>query len=200
MTRFVHAILGAAALAMVATPAHAQRKREGYEFLEAVRERDGDKATELLNQPGNVLVNSRDLTNGETGLHIAAQRRDAVWIRFLLGKGANPNIESRAGITPLETAVQLGFVEGVEALLAGGAVANTTNAAGETPLISAVHRRDVEMIRLLVDKGADPLRTDNSGRTARDYAALNGARSQVLEALDAAIEEKGKAASVYGPN
>ncbi len=200
MTRFVHAILGAAALAMVATPVHAQRKREGYEFLEAVRERDGDKATELLNQPGNVLVNSRDLSNGETGLHIAAQRRDAVWIRFLLGKGANPNIETRTGVTPLETAVQLGFVEGVEALLAGGASANTTNAAGETPLISAVHRRDVEMIRLLVDKGADPLRTDNSGRTARDYAELGGARSQVLEALDAAIEEKGKAAPVYGPN
>lgn len=200
MTRIVHAILGAAALAMVATPAHAQRKREGYEFLQAVKERDGNKATEMLNQPGNVLVNSRDLTSGETGLHIATERRDAVWIRFLLGKGANPNIETRSGVTPLEIAVQLGFIEGVEALLKGGASADVTNAAGETPLISAVHRRDVEMIRLLVDKGANPERTDNSGRTARDYAALIGGRSQVLAALDEAIAEKGKAAPVYGPN
>ena len=200
MKRIVHAILGAAALAMVAAPAHAQRKREGYEFLEAVKDRDGGKVNELLAQPGNVLVNARDITSGETALHIAAQRRDAVWIRFLLGKGANPNLESRAGVSPLEIAVQLGSLEGVEALLKGGASANVTNAAGETPLISAVHRRDVEMIRLLVDMGADPLRTDNSGRTAREYAALIGARSQVLTTLDEAIAEKGKAAPVYGPN
>ena len=200
MKRIVHAILGAAALAMVAAPAHAQRKREGYEFLEAVKDRDGGKVNELLAQPGNVLVNARDITSGETALHIAAQRRDAVWIRFLLGKGANPNLESRAGVSPLEIAVQLGSLEGVEALLKGGASANVTNAAGETPLISAVHRRDIEMIRLLVDMGADPLRTDNSGRTAREYAALIVARSQVLTTLDEAIAEKGKAAPVYGPN
>lgn len=200
MKRIVQAILGAAALAMVAAPAQAQKKREGYEFLEAVKDRDGTKATEMLSAPGNVLVNARDLTSGETGLHIVTQRRDAVWIRFLLGKGANPNLETKDGMTPLEIAVQLGFVEGVEALLKGGASTDVTNLAGETPLISAVHRRDVEMIRLLIDKGADPGRTDNSGRTARDYAQLQGARSQVLAAIDEAIADKGKNAPVYGPS
>ena len=186
-------------LAMVATPAHAQRKREGYEFLEAVKDRDGTKVNELLAQPGNVLVNARDLTSGESALHIVTQRRDPVWVRFLLGKGANPNAETRDGVTPLQIAVQLGFLDGVEALVKGGASVDVTNTAGETPLISAVHRRDVEMIRLLVDNGADPLRTDTTGRTARDYAVLEGGRSQVLAALDAAIAEKGKAAPVYGP-
>ena len=75
--------MGIAVLALVASPAFAQGKREGYEFLEAVRDRDGDKATELLNQPGNVLVNTRDITNGETALHVVTERRDAVWMRFL---------------------------------------------------------------------------------------------------------------------
>ncbi|WP_234030230.1 ankyrin repeat domain-containing protein [Erythrobacter mangrovi] len=194
------AILGFAILALVASPADAQRKREGYEFLEAVRDRDGTKASELLDEPGSVLVNARDITSGETGLHIATQRRDPTWVRFLLQKGANPNIETRDGVSPLEIAVQLGFIEGVELLLKHGAQVDTTNIAGETPLISAVHRRDVEMIRALIAKGANPERADNSGRTARDYAELMGARSRVLDEIERAIAERGEKSKDYGPN
>jgi ankyrin repeat protein len=200
LKRVAGAILGVAVLVMVANPAAAQRKREGYEFLEAVRDRDGNKATELLDEPGSVLVNSRDITSGETALHVVAQRRDATWLRFLLQKGANPNIETRDGNSPLEITVQLGFVEGAQILLDNGAQVDTTNIAGETPLISAVHRRDAEMIRALIAKGANPERADNSGRTARDYAALMGSRSQVLEEIDRAIAERGKKAKGYGPN
>lgn len=194
------AILGIAVLAMVASPVEAQRKREGYEFLEAVRDRDGTKASELLDEPGSVLVNARDITSGETGLHIVTQRRDPTWLQFLLQKGANPNIETRDGVSPLEIAVQLGFVEGVQMLLDHGAQVETTNIAGETPLISAVHRRDVEMIRALIAKGANPERADNSGRSARDYAELMGARSRVLEEIERAIAERGEKSKGYGPN
>ncbi len=193
-------ILGAAALAMVATPATAQRKREGYEFLEAVRKRDGEKATDMLNQPGSVLVNSRDLTSGESALHIVTQRRDPVWMRFLLDKGANPNTEMKDGVSPLELAAQLGFVDGIEILLNKGADIDPTNVAGETPLISAVHRRDTAIIRLLMEKGANPDRADNSGRSARDYATLMGARSPVLEEIERAESERAKDAPSYGPN
>lgn len=194
------AILGIAMLAMVASPVEAQRKREGYEFLEAVRDRDGTKASELLDEPGSVLVNARDITSGETGLHIVTQRRDPTWLQFLLQKGANPNIETRDGVSPLEIAVQLGFVEGVQMLLDHGAQVETTNIAGETPLISTVHRRDVEMIRALIAKGANPERADNSGRSARDYAELMGARSRVLEEIERAIAERGEKSKGYGPN
>ena len=186
-------------MALVATPVLAQMKREGFEFLEAVREREGDKAIEFLNQPGNVFINTRDITSGETALHIVTQRRDAVWMRFLLSKGANPNVEKRDGTTPLELAAQLGFVEGIELLLERGAHVDTTNVAGETPLISAVHRRDTAMIRLLIDKGANPSRADNSGRTARDYAALLGPRSPVLDEIDRALAERDTPTQSYGP-
>lgn len=198
--RAIQTIFGIVALALVATPAHAQRKREGYEFLEAVREREGDKVTELLNQPGNVLINTRDLTTGETALHIVTQRRDPVWVRFLIGKGANPNAETRDGVTPLEIAAQLGFIEGMEILIDKGAQIDSTNGAGETPLIAAVHRRDTAMVRMLVSKGANPDRADNSGRTARDYATLMGARSTVLEEIDRALAERKAPAKGYGPN
>lgn len=197
--RALQAAFGIAALALVASPVFAQSKREGYEFLEAVKDRDGDKALEMLNQPGNVLVNTRDITSGETALHIVTQRRDPVWLRFLLGKGANPNIESRDGTSPLEVAAQLGFTEGIEILLDKGAHVDPTNSAGETPLISAVHRRDTAMIRMLIAKGADPSRPDNSGRSASDYAKLMGNRSQVLDEIEKAVSERGAPTQTYGP-
>ena len=58
--------------------AAAQFYSEGYEFLEAVRERNGTEATDMLNEPGTTVINSRDIGSGETGLHIVVARRDRV--------------------------------------------------------------------------------------------------------------------------
>ena len=190
-----------AALAL-AVPASAQFYSEGYSFLKAVKERDGDKVTEALNEPGNTLINSRDISSGETALHIVTQRRDTVWIQFLAQRGANPNIADKTGTTPLMLAVSLGFVEGAEALIKAGSRVDVTNAAGETPLISSVHRRDIALMRLLLAKGADPDRTDNSGRSARDYAALMQGNSQLMSEFARADEERknGGKDKTYGPS
>lgn len=201
MKRWAQVLLGALALAAFATPAAAQRQSEGFTFLKAVRDRDGATATTLLEQPGgSTLANARDLGTGETGLHIVTQRRDGVWMRFLLSKGADPNREDKNGVVPLQLAAQLGFVEGVEILLGRGAEVDPTNGAGETPLISAVHRRDTAMIRLLISNGANPDRADGSGRSARDYATLMGSGSQVLEELERAEAEQGQQSKTYGPS
>ena len=182
-------------------PASAQRVSDGHRFLEAVRERDGTVATEMLNEPGSTVVNSRDISNGETALHVAAARRDTAWLRFLTQRGADPNISNKRGVTPLQVSVSLGDVDGAEALLKAGASQSHGNATGETPLITAVHRRDMPMIRLLLENGANIDMTDSSGRSARDYALLQGERSPIVEALDRAEEERAKkpAAQDYGP-
>ena len=172
---------------------------DGYEFLKAVKDRDGTAVTNALNKPGSTLIGSRDLATGETALHIVTQRRDLQWIQFLLQRGANPNVEDKRGITPLIIASNLGFADGIEALIKGGARIDVTNAAGETPLISAVHRRDTALVRLLLAKGANPDRNDNSGRSARDYAELAGAGPLLDEFAKADAERKDKAKS-YGPS
>ena len=110
-----------AAALVLGTPAAAQTYSDGYLFLKAVQDQDIDKADELLDKPGSTLINSRDVTNGRTGLHIAAERRDAVWLAYLLNRGANPNIADRRGVTPLMRASQLGFFEGIQYLVAKGA-------------------------------------------------------------------------------
>jgi ankyrin repeat protein len=99
-------------LLALAVPAQAQTYSDGYKFLEAVEEKDIGEVEKLLGKPGSTLINSRDITNGRTALHIAAARRDIVWLVFLANKGANPNIADNRGVTPLMLASQLGFFEG----------------------------------------------------------------------------------------
>lgn len=184
---------------MVAAPAQAQFS-EGYKLLEAVKKLDGTKVTDMLADP-SVSVNTRDVTTGETALHIVVQKRNKVWVDFLLQQGANPNIADTKGVTPLMVATNLGFLEGVQSLIAGGARIDVANQTGETPLILAVHRRDVPLVRVLLKAGANPDRADNSGRSARDYAALDGKGSTILGEIEAAAKAKAAAGAnkSFGP-
>lgn len=199
--RAILSVLGLC-LAAFALPAAAQFKSDGYKFLEAVEDRDGDVATQMLKEPGSVVVNTRDITSGETGLHIAAKRRDALWVRFLTQNGANPNIGDKNGATPLQIASTLGSIEVVTALLKAGANVDVANDAGETPLIAAVHKRDVPMVRLLLANKANPDRSDNSGRSARDYVDLQIGNSLMLSEFKKADEERAGSGEqkTYGPS
>jgi len=197
------AIIGALLGAIAATPVAAQMFSDGFEFLKAVKDRDGDAVTEALSEPGTTIINSRDITSGETALHIVTQRRDALWIRFLTSRGANPNIRDKKGIYPIQLAVTMGFAEGVEALIKAGAEVEVTDNSGETPLIAAIHRRDIPLIRLLLTNGANPDRADNSGRSARDYAGLMSGNSSIMaefERADAERVKKQGEAGNYGPS
>lgn len=190
-----------AGLALFATPALAQFS-DGYRFLEAIKKKDGEKVLELLSEPGSTLINTRDVTNGQSGLHIVTQRRDLTWMTFLIQKGANINLRDQRGVTPLVLAANLGFIEGVELLVDNKAKVDEANDAGETPLISAVHNRNVALMRVLLKAGADPDRADNSGRSARDYALLAGNGSALLAEIEAGArpkEARKPAAPAYGP-
>jgi uncharacterized protein len=171
-----------------------------YKFLEAVRKKDGEAVTSALDQPGTTIVNARDVSTGDTAMHIVVARRDLTWVRFLRSRGANVNARNNKGETPLQLATNLGFVEGVEALLELGAKVDEPNSTGETPLIAATHRRDATMARALLKAGADPRRNDNSGRSALDYAQLDGRSNPVLSEIENAAKSPAKGqAAVYGP-
>lgn len=194
-------MVGVAAVGIAASPVAAQFFSSGYEFLKGVKDRDGAEVTKVLEGTNNAVINARDKSTGETAMHIVTQRRDAVWIRFLASKGANPNIADKSGVTPLQIATSLGYIEGVEELLTAGASVDVANSTGETPLISAVLRRDIPMIRLLLSNGANADHSDNSGRTARDYAKFDG-NSRLLDEIKRSDEDRKdkKPANSYGPS
>jgi uncharacterized protein len=199
MRRSVILALGAALL--LPLPAAAQFSK-GYKFLEAVRKKEGAEVEDALSEPGSQIINTRDVTSGETALHIVTARRDLTWLNFLLAKGANPNLRDTRGTTPIQLAVTLGWAEGVDLLVERRARIDEPNSSGETPLISAVHRRDTAIMRTLLKAGADPDRADNSGRSARDYAALGGRGNPLLSEIEnsarPASQRTGQQRS-YGP-
>jgi uncharacterized protein len=182
------------ATALVASPVAAQSisNDPGYDFTEAVKKSDGDKATQLLQSHPKSFV---DVKNGEgnTGLIIAISRSDEQWTGFLLNKGADPNLAGKGGDTPLIAATRVGFENAVEWLLGLGARVDTPNRMGETPLIVAVQQRETPIVRLLLTAGANPDRTDHAqGYSARDYAARDPRARDIAKLIE---DKKPKAAA-----
>lgn len=193
------AICVLAPLGMAAAPAQAQFSK-AYEFLDHVKKGEAQDVQDALTGSGATLINTRDVTSGDTALIIVTRRRDLTWISFLLGKGADPNIRNVRDETPLTIAASLGFVEGVNLLLQQGAQPDQPDkTTGETPLIFATLRRDLPTIRALLAGGANPDRTDSTGRSAREYAERYGKDSAIAQALESAAKSKAGKASAYGP-
>lgn len=178
------AFLSLLLLMLAAAPASAQFS-DSYNFLKAVKDRDGAKATDLLGKGGPNLIDTPDYSSGERALHMVAKDRDLAWLGFLVQKGARIDLKDRDGNTPLIDAVRSGFVEGVRILIAKGAQINASNNLGETPLIVAVQKRDVAMTRLLLTEGADPAKRDTAtGMSARDYAVRDGRSDALIRLMD----------------
>lgn len=173
---------------------------DSYNFLKAVRDRDGAKTTEIISKPGNVIIDTRDQSNGETALHIVTRERDAVWMRFLLARQAKTDMRDRQGNTPLMLAAQLGFLEGAQLLIKSKASVDLANSSGETPLIRAVQNRDGPMVQLLMTNGANPNKADTgAGLSARDYALRDRRSAAILKIIET-TKPASAAPKAAGPN
>ncbi len=178
-------VAAALVMALAAQPGQSQRFSDSYTFIQGVKERDGGKVEALVSVPGSTVINAKD-GNGDGALHIVTRGRDRVWLGFLLGKGARPDLPNKDGNSALSLASQLGWIEGAELLLRFKANVEMANNRGETPLIFAVHNRDVAMTRLLLGRGANPKRTDSvAGYSALDYARQDKRAAAVLKLLEA---------------
>lgn len=187
-------VLVAASLAAIAAPAAAQLNDPGLDFVQAVKNRDGDKALQLLNDHPTGLVNRRD-GDDNTVLMITIARRDSEWTAYLLNKGADPNLAGKAGDTPLIVASRIGFADAVDWLLEMGARVDATNRMGETALITAVQQRQVPIVKALLAAGADPDKTDAAaGYSARQYAERDNRARDILQLINA---KKPKSAAAH---
>jgi ankyrin repeat protein len=176
----------AAGIAAASSSAVAQMNTpNSYAFVDAVKSRDGDKATQLVTDHPTV-VNSRDGA-GNTALLIAINRNDPTWTGFLLNKGADPNLAGVDGDTPLIAAARIGFEDAAEWLIGLGAKVDATNKMGETPLIVAVQQRNTHLVRVLLEHGANPDRSDAAaGYSARDYAKRDPRARDILALIQSA--------------
>ncbi len=200
MRRMIFALALGAAVGSLSAPAAAGFS-DGYLFLKAVREANVLDAKKYADEPGSTIINTRSADTGEMAMHIVVRRRDAPWIGFLHGLGANVDARDKSGATPLIIAAELAYLEGVRVLTVLKANVNIANNAGETPLIKAVHNRDAASARILLDSGANPDLSDNiAGMSARDYAKNDRRAAAILKLIEDSDKNRtAKKATVAGP-
>ena len=119
-------------------------------------------------------------SKGRTALACeAAKKKCTRAFTTLLKMGANTELRTHNGETPLHRAVRNNNCEAVRLLLEHGAKVNARDRKGHTPLMYAARNANLKMVNLLLGHGADPTMHDKWHRTALQYAAERGADSEI---------------------
>jgi ankyrin repeat protein len=150
------------------------------EIHEATWKGDLEKIKKLLDQNPE-LVNAQD-ESGLTPLHYAVNygyENQIQIINLLLEKGADVNIKTLDGRTPLHNAAEAANKNVVELLISKGAKVNVKNDSDCTPFFYAVVRGHKEIINLLLANGAEIDVKDRKAKIMLHSAASNGIKNLV---------------------
>ena len=143
--------------------------------------------TRELPPPRRWLYSLNDVSwvdfTGQTPFLRAALSGDTTTMKLLVSRGADPNLPTLAGTTPLMAAAGVNWVvaqtyteslqaryDAVALCLELGGDVNATNSMGLTALLGAVNRGSNDIIELLVKRGARVDVKDKEGRTALRWA------------------------------
>jgi len=148
----------------------------------AAREGHLEAARSLLE--AGAQVDAIDDWGTALGSAVCTERGELV--AALLDAGADPNLGSPLGITPLMTAAHLGLPEIAEMLLEAGADPDRRDTWGWPALFYAVSEDRLEVAGVLLDAGADPAARDAEGVGIGDLLSYRGASEELTRLLRAA--------------
>jgi ankyrin repeat protein len=141
-----------------------------------------DVVKELLQAQSPTLLNAQT-GDGRTALFVAVRGNKPLVVSALLAAGADPNIPTHDGTTPLSEVLD---VETAQRLLDCGADVNARLPGGMTALLRAVYRNmDLSFISLLLERGADANASCGNGSSCLVLAA-NSNLVDILKLLLAA--------------
>ncbi len=171
------------------TALHLAVRKGKYRLMQALithrANLDARMTRDELPLPGD--FNARDGLAGATPFFLAAAASDLQAMRLLTAAGANPNLPSTLGVTPLMAAVgahqyesrlppQRRQIEAVTLCMELGNSVNAADTSGQTAAHYAVQMGVDEVLTFLIEKGAKPDAKDRRGRTPLDVATSNPSR------------------------
>jgi ankyrin repeat protein len=153
------------------------------EFIQLLLDKGADVNARVKDstETRTVFTNQWLDENGATAFLRASQSGDVELMKLLLAKGADPKIATVLGVTALQVAAGIGWVEGityewspkatfeaVKLLIELGLDVNAQADTGRTALHGAAHKGRTDVIQILADSGArldvrDYGNTDNRG-------------------------------------
>lgn len=166
-------------------------KRGQFPLWNAVWNEDAQMVSLLLQNGANPVQKFKGKDSELGCLEIAAQQGYLDIVQLLVAAGADINVRSFRGHTPLRIAARNGRVDVVNYCLSKGAEVNTQGEDGATPLEHAASKGHLEIVKLLVEKGANINLQDKEGDFALGEAAKAGFMEVVVYLL-----EKGADASL----
>jgi uncharacterized protein len=161
-------------LSLGADPNETEAKWRGWTALHsAIDELDYGGSMEvvslLLKHGAN--VNGWDTLHEATPLLMALFRNNKEAARILVNAGADPNVRSGEGDSPLRLCVEAQDLEVAAILLRFGAAKTINEFGGKRGLTSlgiAASQFNIPMIELLLESGADPGTSEDDHKAARD--------------------------------
>ena len=100
-------------------------------------------------------VNAQRTDDKDTPLTLSSGWNKFMAVYLLLDHGADANIASADGNSPLHTAVSKGFFDITKRLVEKGSNVNLQNKEGRTPLFLGVKNKHEQLIKLLIENEAD---------------------------------------------
>ncbi len=163
--------------------------------LAANRERNGNVIMDLLLAHSKVKVDDVD-GKGQTALHFAAYKSNDNVVKYLIDKGANPNIYDKSGRSPLHVAAQerkgnpiIDLILEAQKVKGIGDV-NDQIKQGRTALHFAAAYSNEITAEHLINKGANVNCRTNAGLTPLHYAALGAEDMDIIDLLLQNINER----------
>ncbi|MDA1372205.1 MAG: ankyrin repeat domain-containing protein [Proteobacteria bacterium] len=166
------------------TPLHYSVEMSKPKLLAALLDRGADPNAQLSDglpfRRGDYV--GREAYNGASPFWLAARLGELDMMRALLAAGADPELPSAYGVTPLMVAAGLTQTDSrmvaMDKLLAAvkmltlevGADVHAVDRGGQTAVHGAANTSGDAIIRFLVDQGADPMAADRRGQTPHDVA------------------------------
>ncbi|XDC58401.1 hypothetical protein R6Z07M_009583 [Ovis aries] len=130
----------------------------------------------IVNESSCEVLNVMD-DYGNTPLHWAAGKNQVESVKFLLRKGANPNLRNCSMMAPLHVAVQGGYNDVMKVLIEHSSTdVNLEGENGNTALIITCFTDNSEAMQLLLNKGAKPCKSNKWGCFPIHQAAFSGAK------------------------